>query len=81
MTQEFIMTNPKIKPPSINSAQDSGDASLTMAASAPVIASPPEQLIRERAYELHLERGEAQSDALENWLRAEVELREAHVGT
>lgn len=76
------MTSPKIKPPSIKSTtRESSDTALTATAPAPAIGSPSEALIRERAYELHLERGEAQSDALENWLRAEVELRETHVGT
>jgi hypothetical protein len=76
------MTNPRVKPPSIKSTTQVGsDAPLTVAAPAPATVSPSEELIRERAYELYLERGDAQSDALENWLRAEVELRETHVGT
>jgi hypothetical protein len=43
-------------------------------AAAPLEASA-EQAIRERAYEIYLERGE-QSDAEENWLRAEQEVRQ-----
>jgi hypothetical protein len=74
------MASPKIKPPSVGSTQDNSEATLDAAAPTSSPQSPPEELIRERAYELHLERGEVQSDALENWLRAEAELRGAHVG-
>jgi hypothetical protein len=36
-------------------------------------AEPLEGLIRQRAYELYLERGERPGSALEDWLRAEAE--------
>ena len=36
-------------------------------------AEPLEVLIRQRAYELYLERGERPGSALEDWLRAEAE--------
>ena len=45
------------------------DASAAVA----VAAEPLELLIRRRAYELYLERGERPGDALEDWLRAERE--------
>lgn len=45
------------------------------------IQTPPravsEQAIRERAYYLFLERGAVGGDALQDWLRAEQELRAA----
>lgn len=36
-------------------------------------AAPLDVLIRQRAYELYLERGERPGSALEDWLRAEAE--------
>jgi hypothetical protein len=36
-------------------------------------AEPLDGLIRQRAYELYLERGERPGSALEDWLRAEAE--------
>ena len=40
---------------------------------ASVTAEPLEVLIRHRAYELYLERGDRAGSALEDWLRAEAE--------
>jgi hypothetical protein len=34
-----------------------------------------EEQIRRRAYELYLQRGDAPGDELQDWLRAEIELR------
>jgi hypothetical protein len=36
---------------------------------------PPPDLIRERAYEIYINRGELDGGDLEDWLRAERELR------
>jgi DUF2934 family protein len=38
-------------------------------------AEPVEELIRRRAYEIHLERGSAHGNDREDWLRAEQEIR------
>jgi Protein of unknown function (DUF2934) len=38
--------------------------------------TPAEERIRMRAYELYLERGGAPGDEMEDWLRAEREIRE-----
>jgi hypothetical protein len=45
------------------------DASAAVA----VAAEPLELLIRRRAYELYLERGDRPGDALDDWLQAERE--------
>ena len=37
--------------------------------------APPEEEVRRRAYELYLERGEEPGHELEDWTRAERELR------
>lgn len=41
----------------------------------PRCAEPTEQDIRERAYQIYLERGGAQGHDLEDWMQAERELR------
>ena len=38
--------------------------------------TPAEEQIRRRAYELYLERGGASGDELDDWLRAEREIRD-----
>ncbi len=38
------------------------------------------ELIRQRAYELYLERGSEEGHAAEDWLRAEAEVREQSKG-
>ena len=38
-------------------------------------AYPIEEQIRQRAYELYLERGEQPGSEIEDWLQAEVELK------
>ncbi len=40
---------------------------------ATAVAEPLEQLIRERAYQLYLERGDRPGGALEDWAQAERE--------
>jgi hypothetical protein len=42
----------------------------------PSTEGPTEEEIRQRAYELYAERGETGGSALEDWLRAERELRD-----
>jgi hypothetical protein len=40
--------------------------------------SIPEQVIRERAYEIYVHRGAKGGNAVGDWLTAEAELKEAH---
>jgi len=45
------------------------------AAQRTVMSEVPEQAIRERAYEIFLARGNVPGNAVQDWLRAEQELR------
>ena len=62
------------------SSTDAGDHRTTeLADASPVAREEPlaiDELIRMRAYELYLTRGDAPSDSLNDWLRAERELHE-----
>lgn len=37
-----------------------------------------EEWVRERAYEIYLERGESDDHALDDWLQAEIDLQKSH---
>ncbi len=52
-----------------------GQKALQERGSAPNGRQPDEDDIRRRAYELYLERGGAPGQALDDWVRAERELR------
>ena len=55
----------------------SSDASLSSASRYhPDEGPPPEEQIRERAYELYIERGRQPGDSVADWLRAEREYYE-----
>jgi hypothetical protein len=41
-------------------------------------SSLSEERVRERAYEIYLERGESEGHALDDWLEAEIELEKPH---
>ena len=41
-------------------------------------SSISEERVRERAYEIYLERGESEGHALDDWLEAEIELEKPH---
>jgi hypothetical protein len=41
-------------------------------------SSISEERVRERAFEIYLERGESDGHALDDWLQAEIELEKSH---